>query len=103
VAKADEIKGKGVKDIFCLSCSDVHVMRAWGKSLDPEGKVRWLADPRNELARALAIEFDLVAALGRKTYKRGAVVIEDGKFVHIGMEPAKGVSVSGATDILTHL
>jgi len=103
VARADEIKAKGVKDIVCLSCSDAFVMQAWGKELDPTGKIRWLADPRNELAHALGLEVDLTAALGRWTYQRFAAILEDGKFTYIGVEPAKGVTVSGAPHILEQL
>lgn len=39
VAIADDLKSKGVSDIFCVSVNDPFVMAAWGKEHDATGKV----------------------------------------------------------------
>ena len=40
IEKADELKGKGVDTIACVSVNDAFVMDAWGKSVGADGKVR---------------------------------------------------------------
>lgn len=39
VKKADELKKKGISDIFCISVNDPFVMAAWGKEHNAAGKV----------------------------------------------------------------
>lgn len=40
VKKADELKSKGVAEIFCISINDPFVMAAWGKDHSADGKVK---------------------------------------------------------------
>ena len=39
VAKAEEIKGKGVDEIVCISVNDPFVMEAWGANQNVGDKV----------------------------------------------------------------
>ena len=70
VARAEELKGKGVDEIVCVAVNDPFVMEAWGKARGAEGKVRMLADAGCQLTRALGLEFDLTDVLGAVRCKR---------------------------------
>jgi len=56
-------------------------MKAWGQSLDPDGKsgIRFLADPHAALTKALDLDFGATKIFGQPRSKRYALVIENGK------------------------
>ena len=64
-------------EIICTSVNDAFVMDAWGKDQHAMGKVRMLADPNAELAKALGVTVDL-KALGGIRSKRYSAIIENG-------------------------
>jgi glutaredoxin/glutathione-dependent peroxiredoxin len=104
VSNADEIKGRGVAEIACLSVNDAHVMRAWGEKQGTAGKVTLLADGNAEFTRALGLDIDLgVAGMGVRA-KRAALVVEDGvvRSIEVEAKPSD-VSTSGADSCLTKL
>jgi peroxiredoxin len=104
VANAEKIKGRGVAEIACVSVNDPHVMRAWGKTQDPDGAVTLLADGNAELTRALGLDLDLsVAGMGVRA-KRASLVIDDGvvKSVEVEAKPSD-VTGSGADACLVRL
>lgn len=103
IAKAKELRAAGVEAIACLSVNDPYVMAAWGEATGATGKVDLLADANGELARALGLEVDLAASgLGRRC-RRFAAVVDDGVFIMLAVEPARGVTVCGAEHLLEAL
>lgn len=103
VAKADEIKAKGVDEIVCLAVNDPFVMKAWGADHDADGKVSMLPDWDATFTKAMGLEQDIsVAGLGVRG-KRFSMSIEDGVVKSMGIEDGKGVTVSGADACLTKL
>lgn len=76
----------------------------WGENQQVGDKIRMLADPRAELARALGVEVDATAVLGNVRTKRYSAIIEDGKVVEFFLEPdGFGMSCSLAGNALTAL
>ncbi len=59
VAKADQLKAKGVDSIACLSVNDVFVMDAWGKDQSVGDKVMMLADGSGDYVNRLGLQLDL--------------------------------------------
>jgi glutaredoxin/glutathione-dependent peroxiredoxin len=57
IVHAGRLRKSGYDEIVCVVTSDPFAVDAWSKSLDPEGKVRFVSDEKLELARAL----DLIA------------------------------------------
>ena len=86
VNNADQIKGKGVDEIACVSVNDAFVMDAWGASQSAAGKVTMLADGSAKLAQALGLSLDLVEkGLGVRS-QRYAMVVDDGKVSLLNVE-----------------
>lgn len=104
LSNVDKIKAKGVSGIYCVSVNDPFVMAAWGKSMDPEGKIRYLADTGATLAKALDLEFDVGAVLGNTRFKRFSLVVDDGVVKGVNVEPdGAGLSCSSGAETLKHL
>ncbi|KAI6827576.1 peroxiredoxin [Hortaea werneckii] len=94
---------KEAGNVFVVSVNDPFVMKAWGLTLDPQGKsgIRFLADPHATLTNALDLAFDSTAIFGQPRSKRYALVVEDGKVSEAHVEPDNtGVNVSTASKVL---
>ncbi len=97
---ADALRAKGVELVACTAVNDAHVMGAWAKARNAGDHVLMLADGNGELARAIGLEIDLArAGMGTRS-RRYAMVLEDGVVRYLGVEPAPGVTVSGAPAVL---
>ncbi|KAK6997601.1 peroxiredoxin-5 mitochondrial [Biomphalaria glabrata] len=104
VSAVDSLKAKGVKEVVCVSVNDPFVMAAWGRSLDPNGKIRFLADTCAEFAKALDVTLDLTAVLGNVRNKRYALLVDQGVVKKVNLEPdGTGLTCSRASDILNSL
>ncbi len=99
----DALKLKGVDTIACTAVNDVHVMTAWGKALDPEGKVMMLADGNGEFARSLGLNIDLSRSGMGERSRRYSMVVENGVVKALNVEDKPGVNVSGAETVLSQL
>ena len=103
VVRADDLRGKGVDRIACVSVNDPYVMAAWGRSQQVGAKVTMLADGNGDLARAMGTDIDLSAAGMGLRNKRYAAVIDDGVLTHLALEERTGLEVSSAEAVLTLL
>jgi peroxiredoxin len=103
VARADEIKAKGVDEIVCLAVNDAFVMKAWAEAQGVGDKVSLLADGNAAFTKEMGLSQDLgVAGLGVRG-KRFSMLVDDGIVKTLDVENAPGVSVSGADACLTKL
>ena len=103
VENADALKAKGVDTIACIAVNDAFVMAAWGKECGIDGKITMLADGSGAFAKAIGLELDLAArGMGIRS-QRYALIAQDGKVTHLGVEAPGGFEVSKAEAILAHL
>lgn len=103
IVRAEDLKTKGVELIACVSVNDAYVMGAWGAAQGAGDSVMMLGDGNGEFTRAVGLEADLSAGgLGMRS-KRYAMILNDGVVSYLGVEPAPGVSVSGADAVLAQL
>merc|ERR1712066_234843 len=101
VSRAEELKGKGVKEVFCVSVNDPFVMGAWGDNQNAGGKVRMLADTCGDFTKAIDLELDLAKVLGNVRCKRFSILVEDGKAAKVNVEPdGTGLTCSLAEELL---
>lgn len=103
VQNADAFHAKGVDTIACTAVNDVFVMGAWGKEQGTGDKIMMLADGAAAFTKAIGLELDLNArGMGWRS-QRYALVAEDGKVTHLGVEAPGGFEVSKAEAVLAAL
>ncbi|PIA14793.1 Redoxin [Coemansia reversa NRRL 1564] len=105
VAKASELKAKGVDLIVCVSGNDFFVMSAWGKSMGVKNSIIMAGDANGDLGRTTGLALDLAkVGLGSARLTRFAAVIDNGKVAHLAIEPdPSSVTVTGADNIIAAL
>lgn len=105
VAKAGELRAKGIDTVACVSVNDAFVMRAWKESLGVGDEVLLLSDGNGELTRAMGVELDLSdkpVGLGVRS-RRYALLAEDGVVKVLNLEEGGAFTNSSAEDMLKAL
>jgi len=103
VQNADALKAKGVDTVACIAVNDAFVMGAWAKESGTDGKITMLADGAGAFAKAMGLELDLIARGMGVRSQRYALIANDGKVTHLGVEAPGGFEVSRAEAILAAL
>jgi len=103
VVRGDELRAKGVDNVFCVSVNDHFVMAAWARSQGVGDRVVLLADGNADLARAMGLDIDLSAAGMGVRNRRYAAVIENGVVTHLALEERTGLDVSSAEALLAEI
>jgi peroxiredoxin len=101
VARADDLKSKGVETIACTAVNDVFVLDQWAKATGSEGKIVMLTDDSAKFAKAIGLDIDLTGAgigLGVRS-KRYAMLVDDGvvKVLNIDESPPEHDKSSAET------
>jgi peroxiredoxin len=103
IEKADEIRGKGVDDIICISVNDAFVMDAWGKDRGAGTKVHLVADGNGDFAKALGLDFNGSEIGFGLRAQRFAMIVDDGVVTKLAVEAPMKFEVSSAEAILEAL
>ena len=99
----DTLRAKGVDRVACIAVNDPFVLQAWAKDQGVDDRITMLADGSGAFTRALGLELDLTArGLGIRS-QRYAMLVEDGRVAHLGVESPGGFEVSTAESVLVHL
>jgi peroxiredoxin len=104
LAKAGEIKAKGIDSIAVTGVNDVFVMDAWAKSTGGQGQIAFLSDGNGDFARAIGLSLDGSGfGLGLRS-QRYAMVVDDGVVTVLNVEdtPSKA-DASSAEKLLEDL
>jgi peroxiredoxin len=100
IAKADEMRAKGVDTVACIAVNDAFVMDAWGRDRGVGGKVLMLADGNADFARAVGLDFDGSGIGFGPRSQRYALVAEDGVVKTLAVDEPMKFEVSKAEEIL---
>ncbi len=103
VQQAEALRAKGVDSVVCLAVNDAFVMGAWGREQGVGDSIIMLADGSAALTKALGLELDLVPRGMGVRSQRFALVAEDGRVTHLGVEAPGGFELSRAEAILAVL
>jgi peroxiredoxin len=104
IAKADELKAKGVGAVAVVAVNDCFVLDAWLDAVGGKGKVDALADGSGTFAKATGTDLDLDGfGLGTRS-KRYSALIADGVVMWINVEEdSSKATVSSADAALKQL
>jgi len=100
VALHDELKAKGIDEIWCMSVNDAFVMGAWGRDQQATGKVRMLADGSADYTKKLGLELDLTARGMGIRCQRFSMLVDDGVVKTLNIEGPGKFEVSDAGTML---
>lgn len=91
----EDMKAKGVDEVYCLSVNDAFVMYQWGKQLNI-GKTKLLPDGSGDFTRRMGMLINKDhLGFGARSW-RYAMVVDDGKIVGWFEEP--GINDTGADE-----
>jgi peroxiredoxin len=104
LAKADEIRARGVDAIAVTGVNDVFVMDAWAKATEGAGKIEFLSDGNADFAKEIGLSLDGSGfGLGTRS-QRYSMLVEDGVVRSLNVEDAPGkADISGAEALLKTL
>lgn len=97
---ADDFRGVGIDEIWCVAVNDPFVMGAWGRDQKTAGKVRMMADGSADFTRATGLTLDLSArGMGLRS-QRYSMLVVDGVVKTLNVEAPGKFEVSDAETLL---
>ena len=102
VDKAEELNGKGIDEIACISVNDPFVMAAWGDR-DGSKDITMLADGNGEFAQAIGLTMDgSKFGLGQRS-QRYSMIVDDGIVEQLNVEAPGEYRASSAENMIDQL
>jgi peroxiredoxin len=102
VEKAQDLKGKGVEEIACISVNDPFVMGAWNQAQGSED-ITMLADGNGEFSDAIGLSFDGSKFGMGKRSQRYSMIVDDGIVEQLNVEQPGEYRASSAEYMLDQL
>ena len=100
---AQDIKGKGVDTIACLSVNDAFVMRAWAEDQAVGEDIVMIADGGADFTKAVGLDFDASKfGMGLRS-QRYSMIVDDGVVKELNVEAPGEFKVSSAEYLMAQL
>jgi glutaredoxin/glutathione-dependent peroxiredoxin len=103
LANYEQLKTKGVDEIWCLSVNDAFVMGAWGRDQKSGTKVRMMADGSAVYTKALGLDMDFSERGMGVRSKRYSMLVQDGVVKALNIEAPGKFEISDAGTMLKQL
>ena len=97
---SDQLKAKGVDDIYCLSVNDIFVMKAWLTSYPKGNSIKGISDGNADFAKAMQLTLDYSASFMGMRCKRFALISDQNNIIKLFVEEKGQFSISSAEHIL---
>ena len=101
--KYEQLRAKGVDEVWCISVNDPFVMGAWGRDQQTDGKIRMMADGSADYTKKLGLELDLIGRGFGLRSTRYSMLVDDGVVKALNVEAAGKFEVSDADTMLKAL
>ena len=101
VNEFNNLRGRGVDEIWCISVNDAYVMGAWARDQKSQGKVRMFADGDAKFIRALGMERE-IPGMGVRSH-RYSMLVDDCVVKSVNLEQPGKFEVSDAGSMLKQL
>ena len=100
----EDLKGKGVDTVACVSVNDAFVMGAWADSQGiGKDDIVMLGDGNGDFTRALGLSLDAKGfGMGERS-QRYSMIVKDGVVTQLNIEQPGEFKVSSAEHLLTQL
>ena len=100
----NDLKAKGVSNVYCLSVNDKFVMKKWGLMTDgvTNSGIKLVADGNGDFTKAMGLEADKSGGRMGMRCTRFAAIIDNGVVKTLNVDN-KGLDVSSAETILAAL
>lgn len=103
VAIREQLRARGVDEIWCVSVNDAFVMGAWARELKTAGKIRMLGDGSAVFTQATGLTLDLSSrGMGLRS-NRYSMLVKDGVVQTLNIEAPGKFEVSDAATLLSQL
>lgn len=99
----DQLKAKGVDEIWCVSVNDPFVMGAWGRDQGVSGRVRMLADGSAAWTKQMGLDMDLTGRGMGVRSQRYSALIQNGVVKQLNVEKPGQFDISDANTLLGQL
>ncbi|KAF3783975.1 Peroxiredoxin-2B [Nymphaea thermarum] len=103
IDNAEELKSKGIDEIYLISVNDPFVLKAWSQTYPHNKHVKFLADGSAAYTHALGLELDLTEkGLGVRS-RRFALLADNLEVKLANIEEGGDFTITSAEDILKAL
>ena len=100
---SDQIKSKGIDDIYCLSVNDAYVMKSWLQTYVNGDKINGIADGNAEFSIKMDLSINYSKSFMGVRSKRFTLIAQNNLIKKFYVEEKKEFSISSAEHILTIL